>query len=178
MCAADVGTSRLEVLDVVLKGVPTGERGAEVACDIEVTGVFEEEYIEFAVVDLCVFEEMKGPAVVAAVAYQDKGPFTVAAVAFDPDLLRGAASDLGDGEHIAEGAQLVFTFPGRMGDDLCIEADAGELYEIGVVGLAEVDWAGVPCEDDLPSCLELGGNPEFGCEYVHGADGQDSESDA
>lgn len=173
--AADGEAGGLEVFDVLGVGVAAHERGADIAGEAPVAGGFEEEDVEFAVVQECIAEEGEGAAIAAAVADEGEGASVGAFRGLEFEERAGAAGELGGGEEVGERAEAVFAFGGGGFDDLCIDADAGELDEVVLVGASEVDLAGVAVADDLPRGLEVARDAEFVGEDVHGADGEDAE---
>ena len=106
----------------------------EVARDIEVGEVLEDENVELAVVDPGVLEKGDRTAVVAAVADEDEGAFAHLAVGFDEKPRRLARGDLRRGDEVAERPEVLFELPARRLHDLGVEADAGELDEVLLIG--------------------------------------------
>lgn len=81
--AGDADLGGLEIFDVAEGGVIAQDDGLEVADDIEVAEIFEDEDVEHAIVDPGFLEEDEGAAVVAAIADEDKGAVAGGAAAAD-----------------------------------------------------------------------------------------------
>lgn len=152
--------------------------GLEVADDIPVALVLEDEHIEQSIEEARPLENRKRPAVKPAISDKSEGTLADSpAFGFQHHAGGFVRGDLDEREKVTERPERLFGIGCCFADNLGVQADACELDEMRVVGLREVDFHNLAVLDDIPGALEVSlGDSQFRGKNIHRADREDAQT--